>query len=130
MWKAYLDFYDTRLPASTYDDTWTRLQQGTEIHGRAARDGDTIVGIVHFLYHPHCWTPAPTCYLQDLFVDPATRGHGAGRLLIEAVAAHAAQTGATRLYWMTNNSNATARLLYDRLATNRGFIKYDYTLPA
>ena len=68
------------------------------------------------------------CYLQDLFVDPATRGKGAGRALIEAVATKAREHGADRLYWLTQDHNAEARQLYDRLAKTRGFIKYDYPL--
>jgi hypothetical protein len=32
--------------------------------------------------------------------------------------------GAERVYWLTHESNATARALYDRMATNAGFIQY------
>jgi GNAT superfamily N-acetyltransferase len=52
------------------------------------------------------------------------RGTGAGRKLIEAVAAAA---GDSRLYWLTYEDNATARQLYDRLARFSGAIRYDYT---
>lgn len=127
LWTAYLDFYHTVLPASVFDHTWDRLLADTEIHGLAARDNSgQIVGIVHFLYHAHCWTPNRACYLQDLFVDGAARGTGAGRTLIEAVAGHARTHGADRLYWLTQDTNASARLLYDRLARQRGFIRYEY----
>ena len=60
-------------------------------------------------------------------VDPALRGTGAGRKLIEAVAGAAKAYGAGRVYWLTQDSNAVARQLYDRLAANRGFIRYDFT---
>ena len=126
LWRGYLAFYETELPAAIYDHTWSRIMADTEIHGFAARGPNGIVGITHFLYHAHCWTTARACYLQDLFVDSAARGQGAGRLLIEAVADHARTHGADRLYWMTQDSNATARQLYDRLAAHRGFIKYEY----
>jgi len=32
--------------------------------------------------------------------------------------------GASRVYWLTHESNATARALYDKLAENLGFIQY------
>jgi hypothetical protein len=36
--------------------------------------------------------------------------------------------GATRLYWNTQEDNARARLLYDKVARFNGFIRYDYPL--
>ena len=60
----------------------------------------------------------------DLFVDPATRGIGVGRALIEAVYAAADVHGATRVYWHTENDNARAQGLYDQLAAVAPFIQY------
>ncbi len=130
LWRAYLAFYRTELPGTIYDSTWSRLMRDVEIHGLAARGADGIVGITHFMFHPHTWSLRPACYLQDLYVDAAVRGTGAGRALIEAVADRAGAGGATRLYWLTQEDNAAARRLYDRLARTRGFIRYEYPLPA
>jgi GNAT superfamily N-acetyltransferase len=69
----------------------------------------------------------PACYLQDLYVDPTARGTGCGRMLIEAVAEASRIAGANSPYWLTHQSNATARQLYDRLAQNQGFIHYVYS---
>jgi GNAT superfamily N-acetyltransferase len=80
------------------------------------------------LFHDHAWSRVPTCYLQDLFVDPVARGGGYGRALIEAVADAARERGADRLYWLTQETNDTARRLYDRLARYSGFIVYRYPL--
>jgi GNAT superfamily N-acetyltransferase len=52
------------------------------------------------------------------------RGTGIGRALIEAVYAEADSLGAGNVYWMTQDFNATARLLYDRVAEKTPFIKY------
>ncbi len=128
LWTAYLDFYSTVLPQAQFDYTWSRLMAGERLKGFALRSGGTITGIVHYLFHESAWTPTPLCYLQDLFVDPAARGTGGGRKLIEAVAEEARAAKSTRLYWMTQTHNDTARLLYDRLAKHNGFIRYDYTL--
>jgi hypothetical protein len=48
--------------------------------------------------------------------------------LIERVARIARERDCLRLYWTTKEDNATARLLYDRLAKFNGFIRYDYAL--
>ncbi len=69
---------------------------------------------------------ARACYLQDLYVDPLARGTGCGRRLIDAVAVAARQSGANPPYWLTHESNAVARRLYDQLARTEGFIQYQY----
>lgn len=131
LWKGYLDFYQTTLPNETYERTWERLmdQTGT-LRGLCARDpsNGVMLGIVHFLLHESAWTDRPICYLQDLFVAPEAREYGYGRRLIEAVAEEARRLHCARLYWSTQESNHTARQLYDRLAAYNGFIRYEYKL--
>ncbi|HXC28579.1 MAG TPA: GNAT family N-acetyltransferase [Stellaceae bacterium] len=131
LWRGYLDFYETSLPEPIYQDTWRRLMAPGPIFGFGARLGSEsapLVGITHYLFHEHAWSPKPVCYLQDLFVDATLRGTGCGRALIERVAEVARERGCLRLYWTTKENNATARLLYDRLAKFNGFIRYDYAL--
>ncbi|NBX46873.1 MAG: GNAT family N-acetyltransferase [Chloroflexi bacterium] len=62
--------------------------------------------------------------LQDLYVDPACRGAGAGRALIRAVVDFARDRDANRVIWLTNEDNATARALYDTVARTTGLIQY------
>jgi GNAT superfamily N-acetyltransferase len=129
LWRGYLDFYKTSLPDAIYEHTWQRLMTPGPIFGFGARLGNAtaqVVGITHYLFHDHAWSPKPVCYLGDLFVDSSVRGTGCGRALIERVAAH--ERGCLRLYWTTKEDNATARLLYDRIAKFNGFIRYDYAL--
>lgn len=128
LWTAYLAFYKQTLPDEIFEHTWTRLLDDTAIHGLTARIDGRIVGLTHFLFHESAWTMTPGCYLQDLFVDDAVRGHGVGRTLIEAVAARARTRGSVRLYWLTQSDNTTARSLYDRIAKHSGFIRYEYAL--
>ena len=40
----------------------------------------------------------------------------------------AREQAASRLYWLTQAKNRVARRLYDRLAQDRGFMRYDYPL--
>ncbi len=105
--------------------TWGRLHDPAEpMHVLGAFLDGTLVGIVHYLFHRSTWTIGDYCYLQDLFTAPEARGQGAGRALIEAVYERAEVAGASRVYWLTHEANATARALYDTLADRPGFIQY------
>ncbi len=132
LWRGYLDFYETQLPPEIYDQTWQRLIAAeSPIRGLGARLDNAaapLVGIVHYLFHAHAWSPREVCYLQDLFIDPTARRAGIGGKLIEAVAGIARERGCLRLYWTTKEDNATARSLYDHVARFNGFIRYDYPL--
>jgi ribosomal protein S18 acetylase RimI-like enzyme len=131
LWRLYLEFYETSLPAEIYAHTWRRLMMPeSPIRGLGARRGADapLVGITHYLYHAHAWSTREVCYLQDLYVDASARRLGCGQKLIEAVAVLARERQCLRLYWTTKEDNATARSLYDRIARFNGFIRYDYAL--
>jgi GNAT superfamily N-acetyltransferase len=125
--RGYKEFYATPTTDEEYEAAWRRLLAGDGAFGLGAKVDGELVGIAHFLFHTSTWAPT-VCYLQDLFTAPASRGRGVARLLIEAVAERARSRGATRFYWLTQEHNATARALYDRVARYRGFIRYDYPL--
>lgn len=126
LWTAYLTFYETSVAPEVYDVTWSRLMTGGagEFRGLGAVVDGRLVGITHYLFHRHCWRIENVCYLQDLFADPAARGTGVGRALIEAVYQAADTAGCPVVYWNTADDNATARQLYDRIAKKTQFIKY------
>jgi GNAT superfamily N-acetyltransferase len=125
LWQGYLTFYETVLSDAQTTLTWQRLLDPSyNLHGLVAvRDGN-VVGITHYLFHPATWTPGDYCYLEDLFVNPTVRGTGAGRALIATVKAAAQTADASKLYWLTSNSNATARKLYDSVATDTKTMHY------
>jgi GNAT superfamily N-acetyltransferase len=57
-------------------------------------------------------------------VTETARKNGLGRALIEAVIECAQAAGASRVHWLTHETNTTARRLYDTLAEAPGFIQY------
>lgn len=125
--RGYKAFYKTETSDAEYERAWSRLITEDGVHGLGAHREGRLVGITHYLYHTSTWTPT-ICYLQDLFTEPQSRGQGVARSLIEAVAREARARGATRLYWLTQEHNAVARVLYDRVAKYNGFVRYDVTL--
>lgn len=127
LWTGYLTYYQTKLPPEVYDSTFMRLLSGQpgEYRGLIAEIGGHPVGLAHYLFHRTCWAVADTCYLQDLYAEPAVRGQGVGRALIEAVYAASDSHGAASVYWMTQDFNAVARRLYDRIGVKTPFIEYN-----
>ena len=125
LWEGYNRFYERTVPAEVTRVTWSRFFDAYEPMRAvvAERDG-RLVGLVHYLFHRNTAMLAPVCYLQDLFTAAETRGQGIGRALIEAVYERAQAAGSPRVYWMTQESNAVARRLYDQVAENSGFIQY------
>ena len=129
LWDGYNAFYErvgpTALAAEITQSTWNRFFDAEEpVHALVAERNGTLLGIVHYLFHRSTLLIEQNCYLQDLFTADAARGQGVGRALIEAVSARAHEAGATRVYWHTQEANATARRLYDAVADLTGFIVY------
>lgn len=126
LWTAYLEFYESSVSEEVYATTWARLlgDEPYDPNGLVALVDGKPVGLVHYIFHRHCWRTDNVCYLQDLYADPNVRGTGVGRALIEAVYEKADAAGCPSVYWMTQDFNATARKLYDRIATLTPFIKY------
>jgi len=125
--RGYKEFYATPTTAAEYAAAWNRLLAQDGVHGLGAYSEERLVGIAHYLYHASVWARTH-CYLQDLFTLPSARGRGVARALIEAVADEARSGGAARFYWLTQEHNAVARALYDRVARHAGFIRYDFEL--
>ena len=130
LWQKYLKFYQTSLSDSVTKVTWKRIMDPEQnifsFGGYWAGDGTKeLVGFTNFLYHSSTWSKQGYCYLEDLYVEEKFRGKGVGRLLIEAVWDDCLRKGVKRLYWKTQDKNRIARIMYDKVAKQSGFIEYE-----
>lgn len=125
LWEAYLRFYRAPLPEEVTRSTFDALCSGRDLVGLVAEADGALVGLAHAVLHPTTWATRPTCYLEDLYVTPASRGSGAARALVEGVYALADERGAATTYWHTQEYNAAARSLYDVLGRRTSFIVYE-----
>ncbi|MEO8241218.1 MAG: GNAT family N-acetyltransferase [bacterium] len=129
LWLGFLTFYETDLPQTITDHTWTRLMDpASPMKMRVAEDAGTLLAFAIHQHHPSTWVIGDDCYLEDLFVDPAKRGHGLGRAMIKDLIALARARGWNRIYWHTNEDNATARKLYESIMPPDGHIRYRMSL--
>jgi GNAT superfamily N-acetyltransferase len=90
---------------------------------------DELVGYACLYWSFTSTVPAETVLMNDLYVEPATRGQGVGRALIEASAAVGRERGAQRLEWATAPDNKTAQRLYDSTGAERSeWVEYELGL--
>jgi GNAT superfamily N-acetyltransferase len=130
LWEQYLKFYRAELTPATSDRTFARLcEPDGDLVGLLAVDlADSALGLAHLVFHPSTWTDTSYCYLEDLFVDPASRGSGVANRLIDTVYASARERSASRVYWTTQQFNGPARSLYDTVAQLTSFVVYEHEL--
>src|SRR5215469_14319637 len=72
-----------------------------------AEDNGAPAGFAFYFFNYSTWAGKPGIYLEDLFVDPAFRGLGIGKALLQRVAAIALEKGCSRLNWAVLDWNRT-----------------------
>lgn len=65
----------------------------------------------------------PAGVLYDIVVDPAHRGHGVGRMLLEATVAALGEKGSPRVVLSTAQQNEAAQHLFERAGFRRTMIE-------
>ena len=72
-------------------------------------------GLAVLRFRPAIWSDALECYLAELYVAPARRGHGLGRVLMNAAMDLARAEGADYMDLGTSEADVVARALYESL---------------
>ncbi|MCF8506836.1 MAG: GNAT family N-acetyltransferase [Caulobacter sp.] len=73
------------------------------------------VGFAVWFYSYSTFRGRHGIYLEDLFVDEAARGHGAGKALLAGLARRCRDEGLPRLDWAVLDWNAPSIAFYDSL---------------
>lgn len=129
LYLAYLKFYESEPVESSTELLWNRLTKlDPEIQGLVAESNGEIVGIAHFHYQLSTWSDTFHCYLEDLYVTESSRGKGVATMLIAEVKKLAIEYNCSELFWITKESNQTARKLYDKVAAVSDFVRYEIRL--
>lgn len=129
LWQGYLAFYHVTLDEEVTDQTWQRFfDPASRMRARVAVLGGRVIGFAIHHWHESSWAKGMDLYLEDLFVAEAARGQGAGQALITDLQAIGRARGFSRLYWHTDEGNATARRLYDTFVASDGHVRYRLNL--
>lgn len=80
-----------------------------------AEEGGRAIGFALFFQNYSTFLARPGIYLEDLFVEPASRGHGVGKSLLKAVAKLAVERRCGRFEWAVLDWNEPAIGFYRSL---------------
>lgn len=129
LWQQYLVFYKHELSTEQTQLTWNRLLSNEgPIFGFLAELDGAVVGFTHHSFTHSTWEANPAMYVEDLFVDPSVRQHGAARALAENLFEVATAQNAPRVHWITQSHNTTARAFYDQVGDLTEFVLYERQL--
>lgn len=129
MWLANGVHHGSSMTAAEVAELWRRiLDPAQPVAVLVCAVGPELVGFATYVVHPHTFSSRMVGYLEDLWVEPAARGGGIGRRLIEALAARGRALGWRRLYWHCDADNVAVRALYDRIARRTKHVRYDIAL--
>jgi ribosomal protein S18 acetylase RimI-like enzyme len=102
----------------------TQLEEPDVIVLVAERDGEvlgyTYAGVEGYDYMA---LRGPAGELHDIVVDPAHRGHGIGRMLLDATLAALEARGAPRIVLLTAERNEPAQRLFARAGFRRTMVE-------
>jgi GNAT superfamily N-acetyltransferase len=110
-----------RAPDEYYAELLLR-DRAAEIIG--ARIDGKLVGFAVFFDLPDTMTGKRAGQLDDLFVDHDARGKGAGRSLVDALAAEGRKRGWTQLRWVVPEKPPGARRLAEAFGEKAGVAAY------
>jgi ribosomal protein S18 acetylase RimI-like enzyme len=102
----------------------TQLEEPSVVVLVAERDGE-VLGYTYGGVEGHDYMSlrGPAGVLHDIVVDPAHRGHGIGRMLLDATLAALAARGAPRVVLSTAERNEAAQRLFARAGFRRTMIE-------
>jgi GNAT superfamily N-acetyltransferase len=125
LWAGYTTFYQVDVPEDVTASVWQRVfSPASSLFMRVAEVDGAVEGFAICLTHEGTWVKEPLLYLEDLFLDARLRGRGIGKALLDDLVAMCKAKGWSRLYWHTNEDNATARKLYDQYVKSDGHVRY------
>jgi len=127
LFSAYREFYALEPSTVVVERVWGWIADaGHETEALVAVDDDgTLGGLAHYRRFARPSSGTTGLWLDDLFTRPDLRGGGIGRILIDAVGRIAETESLSVVRWITNENNATARSLYDTMATATKWVTYD-----
>ena len=129
LFEGYGEFYAMPLSDKTVETVWAWLNDPSHVlEGLVAQQDNDLAGMAHYRAMPSPLRGAEVGFLDDLYVDPTSRGTGAAKALLLHLQQIGRERGWQKIRWITADDNYTARRLYDRVAVKMGWNLYEMSL--
>lgn len=127
LYQGYADFYGVNQPDESAQQVWSWIHDPKhEMQALVATDqADSVVGLAHYRPFSRPLSATVGCWLDDLYVEPESRGGGAADALLTELAQLAKNNHWSVVRWITADDNHRARSKYDQLATRTQWVTYD-----
>lgn len=126
LYYGYADFYQVPMNEEIQNNLWGWLMdEHHEVQGLLALKDGVPCGFAHVRRMPSPLRGADIGFLDDLFVDPQSRGMRIGEQLFEALKQVAKENGWPKIRWITADDNYRARGLYDQLSNKTMWNTYE-----
>jgi len=83
------------------------------VHALICEQQGEAIGIAIYFYNYSTWLAQPGLYLEDLYIAKASRGLGAGKLLLQYLANVALENNCGRFEWSCLDWNKPSRDFYE-----------------
>lgn len=126
LYNGYAIFYKREMTDEIAANVWSWITDPDhESDGLIALLDGKPVGLAHYRRMPSPLRGADIGFLDDLFVAPESRGHGAADKLFERLADITRERNWGTMRWITADDNYRARSLYDKLAKKTMWNTYE-----
>src|SRR5262245_3552333 len=128
--RAYCQFYETEPQDEGLRKMFrTLITDPSQGAAFIAREDGKAVGFATLDWKWSSLKAARIGYLEDLFVDPESRGNGIADALIQVCADRCRELGMPAMEWLTAPDNHRAQNVYNRMGAEAGtFLEYDLEL--
>lgn len=126
LFRGYFDFYECDPDDADVEVVLREIIEAPEDENYllvATGDDGTLAGFANNAWKWSSLRGKKIVILDDLFVNPDTRGKGHADALIEATADVARRLGAPSLLWYTAHDNHRAQAVYNRVGGTPGDYK-------
>ena len=116
-----LAYYEKMLDqvVATVDDVKRELFGEKAIaHCVIAYEDETPIGFALYFFNFSTFLTRKGLYLEDIFIDPAYRGKGYGKRLMQYLASKAVQEQCGRFEWVVLDWNEPAIGFYEKIGAN------------
>ena len=128
LYHGYAEFYEVPMNDEILRTTWSWIMdENHEVEALLAfLEGESKpCGLAHVRRMPRPLGGNEIGFLDDMFVDPSSRGKKVGETLFHALQKHGQQKGWSKIRWITADDNYRARGLYGKLSTKTMWNTYE-----